>query len=138
VFTRSATNYSEGFRYVFHEIPVLGTFESNRRRAREIVLAAVLEQAAPIAAVQRELREAAQEYRLTFDDLESTVIMTVRDSGIELTGRLPVRYERVRAVEDAVWTHLLDGFTTEEHIDLAYPTVRTYFEGPLGIDRSED
>jgi len=137
VFTQSATNHSEGFRYVFHEIPVLVTFESDWRRAREIVLAAVQGQAAPTAEVQRELRETAQEYRLTFDGLEPTVIMTVRDSGIELTGRLAVRYERVRAVEDAVWTGVLDGFAVEEHIDLAYPTVRTYFEGAIGIEGRE-
>jgi hypothetical protein len=28
----------------------------------------------------------------------------------------------------------LRGFADHPNIDLAYPTVRTYFEGPIGID----
>ena len=137
VFTQAATNFSEGFRFILHEIPVLVTFESDWRRAREIVSEAVQDQAVPLAEVERELRTTAQEYRLSFDGLEPTVLMTVRDSGIELTGRLAVRYERARAVEDAVWSRVLDGFAAEESIDLAYPTVRTYFEGPIGIERGD-
>jgi hypothetical protein len=37
-----------------------------------------------------------------------------------------------------VWRYLLKAFAEHDDIDLAYPTVRTYFEGPLDVKRSDD
>jgi small-conductance mechanosensitive channel len=109
LFTEPAANYSEGFKYVFHEIAVLVTFESDWRRST------------------------SQEYRLTIDQVVPTVFTRVGDSGVEITGRLAVPYLETRAIEDAVWTDILDGFAAEPKVELAYPTVRTYFEGPVRI-----
>ncbi len=131
LFTEPATNYSEGFQYVFHEIPVLVTFESDWRRARDIVLAAVETHAAAPEKVAAELRATSQEYRLTFDQLAPAVFTRVGDSGVEISGRLAVPYQATRMIEDAVWTEILDGFGAEPDVELAYPTVRTYFEGPV-------
>jgi small-conductance mechanosensitive channel len=133
LFTEPAANYSEGFKYVFHEIAVLVTFESDWRRARDIVLETVQEHAAPLEEVAAELRSTSQEYRLTIDQVVPTVFTRVGDSGVEITGRLAVPYLETRAIEDAVWTDILDGFAAEPKVELAYPTVRTYFEGPVRI-----
>jgi hypothetical protein len=45
---------------------------------------------------------------------------------------VPVR--RRRDVNQKVWRGVLDAFAAEPTIELAYPTVRTYLQGPIRID----
>jgi small-conductance mechanosensitive channel len=137
VFTEVLANFTTGFQFLWHEIPVLITFESDWEAAEQIVLEAVQAHAPDMAdaRVRRELRETATEYQIRFTHLTPTVYLTVRDSGVLLTGRLLVPVRELRSVEQEVWKEILRGFAAHDHIDLAYPTVRTYFEGPIGLER---
>jgi small-conductance mechanosensitive channel len=141
VFTEPLTNYSEGFAYIWHEIPVLVTFESNWETAEQLVLDAVKEASAAISPGEaaQQLRQTATEYRFHITDLAPSTIVTVADSGILITGRLLVAARGGRrAAEQDVWRYLLKAFAEHDDIDLAYPTVRTYFEGPLDVKPSDD
>lgn len=71
VFTEPLTNYSEGFAYIWHEIPVLVTFESDWEAAEALVLEAVKEASAAISPdqVAQQLRQTATEYRFHITDL---------------------------------------------------------------------
>lgn len=135
-FTEPITNYSEGFEYIWHEIPVLVTFESDWEAAEGLVLAAVEEASAAISPerVSEQLRAAAAEYRLHLTDLAPTTIVTVEDSGILITGRLLVAARGGRRpAEQRVWRAILKSFAERDDIHFAYPTVRTYLEGPIQI-----
>jgi small-conductance mechanosensitive channel len=126
VFTETLANFTEGFRYVWHEIPVLITFESDWEAAERIIAEAI-EGQAPIASEMRamqELRETMVEYRIGDITLDPEVYLTVRDSGVLLTGRLLAEAYRLRAVDQAVWKSLLVAFKAHGGIDLAYPTER--------------
>ena len=138
-FTEPLANYTEGFRFVWHEIPVLITFESDWEAAEQIIREAV-EAAWPAAGsdqAMQELRVAATEYRLKLTELRPTVYLTVRDSGVLLSGRFLVDPRRIRGVEQDVWKAILRGFAETDDVALAYPTIRTHFEGPVQIDRAE-
>lgn len=137
VFTEPLTNYTEGFRYIWHEIPVLVTFESDWEAAEQLVLEAVQEASAAVSPerVAEELRQTASEYRFHITDLAPSVVVTVEDSGVLLTGRLLVAARGGRrAAEQKVWRALLRAFAARDDIDLAYPTVRTHLEGPIAIE----
>ncbi len=136
VFTNPLANFTEGFEYIWHEVPVLVTFESNWEAAEEIVRDAVEAHALDMSQVNatRQLREAATSYQIRFTHLTPTVYLTVRDSGVLLTGRLLVPVRALRDVEQAVWKDVLRAFASRSDIDLAYPTVRTYFEGPVRLE----
>jgi small-conductance mechanosensitive channel len=139
VFTEPLTNYSQGFAYIWHEIPVLVTFESDWEAAEALVLEAVQQASAVVSPdrVAEQLRQTATEYRFHITDLAPSTIVTAEDSGILITGRLLVAARGGRrAAEQAVWRHLLKAFADHDDIDLAYPTVRTYFEGPIDVKRS--
>lgn len=139
VFTEPLTNYSEGFAYIWHEIPVLVTFESDWEAAEALVLEAVKEASAAISPdqVAQQLRQTATEYRFHITDLAPSTIVTVEDSGILVTGRLLVAARGGRrAAEQKVWRYLLRALAENDAIDLAYPTVRTYFDGPVEVRRS--
>jgi small-conductance mechanosensitive channel len=134
VFTAPVANYTEGFDYIWHEVPVLVTFESDWERAK-IILREEIEQVSTgfDESALRRIREAARAYQIKIGALTPIVYLTVKDSGVLLTGRLLIPARQRRQVEDRVWRRVLTRFGDEAQIDLAYPTVRTYLSGPVDI-----
>jgi hypothetical protein len=139
LFKYPTANFTEGFYHIWHEIPVLVTFESDWKRAEELILEAV----APIALGEDELREqqriasSTRDYLITYKELKPTVYVTTRDSGILLTARLLVAARTRRGTDDSVWRTLLTSFAAEPSIDLAYPTGRTVITDPLRIESQD-
>ncbi|MDH3306738.1 MAG: mechanosensitive ion channel family protein [Acidimicrobiia bacterium] len=135
VFTNKIANYIEGLEYIWHEIPVLVTFESDWRAARSIIQDAVQANASDVEKSGAQIRRTARSYHIKLGKLTPIVYMTVRDSGVLLTGRYLVNPRARRSTEEHIWTAILDGFAAHEHIDLAYPTTRTYLQGPVQMQR---
>jgi small-conductance mechanosensitive channel len=126
-FTEPITNYTRGFPYVWNEIPILVTFESKWRDAKEILLQIARDRAEELSPdAERKVRQAAQEFMIFYSKLTPTVYTTVRDSGIELTIRYLVEPRRRRGSEEVLWEAILDAFDERDDIDFAYPTQRFY------------
>ena len=73
IFSESLANYTAEFPYIWHELPVLVTFESDWRRAKQILLRVVQEEAGSVveeakAAVHRASRKFLIFYRLLTPD----------------------------------------------------------------------
>jgi len=134
VFTSSIANFTEGFEYIWHEIPIMVTFESDWHKA-ETVIRKILQDVAPDISGEalKDIRRTAQEYRIKYGHVTPTVYVSAKDSGILLTARVLVPVRERRAVDQDIWRSVLDAFAEEPTIDLAYPTVRTYLQGPVGI-----
>ena len=128
LFRDSVANFTEGFHYIWHEIPVLVTFESDWRAAEQMVRSALDEVAIPedVARSTTERVSASRDYRINYSELTPNVYVSTRDSGVLLTGRVLVEARRRRGVEDAVWRSLLDAIYADDSVDLAYPTIRGY------------
>lgn len=135
VFNKEVANYTEGFGYIWHEIPVLITFESDWKLAEQL-MHDILEEDAPDVhgAAGARIRATARRYSIRVGTLTPTVYLTVRDSGVLLTARYLVEARTRRGREDRIWRSILDAFAAQDTIDLAYPTVRTYLEGPIRLD----
>lgn len=134
VFTTPIANYTEGFQYVWHEIPFLVTFESNWRTAREILNEALSAHAPKLdSTAEKQIRSTARRYQIRFGTITPIVYLTVKDSGVLLTGRFLVNPRARRSTEELLWASILDAIADEQSVELAYPTVRTYFEGTLPI-----
>lgn len=120
-------NYQIGFEYIWNEIPVLITFESNWKKAKillENIAHNDLEHLSEGA--QEQIRRAAEKYFIFYGALTPIVYTTVKDSGVLLTVRYLVNPRQKRATEQQIWEATLDAFDREEDIDLAYPTTRFY------------
>ncbi|MDJ0924111.1 MAG: mechanosensitive ion channel [Acidimicrobiia bacterium] len=137
VFTNPVANYTEGFEHIWHEIPVLVTFESNWEKARSIIREEIDKVSISDGHVLRRLRKAAREYQIKIGTLTPIVYLKVEDSGVLLTGRLLIPARERRLVDDRVWSAVLARFAEEDDIDLAYNTVRTFFAGPVSINHSD-
>jgi small-conductance mechanosensitive channel len=136
VFNTQVANYTEGFGFIWHEVPVLITFESDWRLAERLILE-VLEKDAPDVSgtAGARIRATARRYSIRVGTLTPTVYLTVRDSGVLLTARYLVEARTRRGREDRVWRSILEAFEQQPTVELAYPTVRTYFAGPIELDR---
>ncbi|MEN8375343.1 MAG: mechanosensitive ion channel family protein [Gemmatimonadota bacterium] len=128
VFTKPLANYVRGFRFIWHEIPVLLTFESDWKKAKTIlgeVLAEHAEKLTPDA--ERRLQVASRRYMIFYSALTPIVYTTVRDSGVLLTMRYLSDPRRRRGTEETMWEAILERFAEHPDVDFAYPTVR-YFD----------
>jgi small-conductance mechanosensitive channel len=140
LFNEQVANYTEGFEYIWVEIPVLITFESDRRRARKIIEGAVLAHAPNLEqSAGSRIRETARSYHIKVGALTPIVYLTVKDSGILLTGRFLLGVRQQRGVTEAIWEAILTALDDDPSVELAYPTTRTYLHGPIQIaaDRTE-
>ncbi len=128
LFRETVANFTEGFHYIWHEIPVLVTFESDWRLAEQMLREALGAVAIPEEVARRttERVSASRDYRISYSELTPNVYVSTRDSGVLLTGRVLVEARRRRGIEDAVWRSMLDAIEAEPTVDLAYPTIRGY------------
>ena len=128
VFKKSIANFTQGFDFIWDEIPVQVTFESDWKRARDILTEISNRIGQPMSAdAQEQIHRAAGRHMIVFKKLTPIVYTTVKDSGIMLTIRYltPPRQRRGNAAR--IWEAVLDAFAKEPKIDLAYPTQRAYF-----------
>jgi len=134
VFTDALINYTEGFSHIWDEIPVHITFESDWVKAEEM-MREVIDQHAPEveSSARNRIRETAKEYQIKIGKLTPIVYLSVGESGVILTARYLVEARRRRTVNSEMWRGILEAFSAEHRVDFAYPTVRTYLEGPITV-----
>lgn len=130
VFETAVANYTHGFPFIWNEINVLITFESNWRKLKRL-LAEIAEEHVDMLneKAQRSVREAASRYMIFYRNLTPVVYTDVKDSGVQLTLRFLCEPRRRRGIETAVWEAILDTIDREPDLDLAYPTMRIYKAG---------
>ena len=127
VFLEPQANYSSGFEYIWNEIKVLITFESNWTKAKT-----TLEDIIDIHTknvdlkVKQEILEASKNYMIYYKHLTPIVYTTVKESGIQLTMRYLCNPRRRRGSENEIWEKVLIQFNEQKDIDFAYPTTRFY------------
>jgi small-conductance mechanosensitive channel len=127
VFTESVVNHTGAFAYVWHEVAVVVTFESDWRAAKGVLLGVAADVADDLSPdAERTIRRAARDYFIFYSKLTPTVYTSVVGEGVELTLRYLVEPRRVRGSEQDVWEAVLDRFAARDDIDLAYPTTRMY------------
>ena len=135
VFTQAVANYTEGFAYIWDEIPVLITFESDYKLAKSLILDILVNDGPDIhGRAGQSIRETASKYSIKIGTLTPTVYVSVRESGILLTARYLVATRSRRGGEDRVWQAILDSFSEHDSINLAYPTIRTYLPDRIQLD----
>ena len=120
-------NYETGFEYLWNEIAVLITFESDWKKAKGLLLEIVQRKAGDLSeGIQRQIKLAAMQYLIYFKNLTPIVYTSVRDSGVLLTIRYIVKPRERRGSENDIWEAILEEFAKCGNIHLAYPTTRFY------------
>jgi small-conductance mechanosensitive channel len=130
VFTNVQANYNQEFPYIWNEISVLITFESDWRKAKEMFERIVdAEAGATSVSARKRFRIAARKFLLLDDNLDPSVYTSVRDSGVLLSMRYLCDPRERRVTEARIWEEVLKALATTPEIALAYPTTRFYNAG---------
>lgn len=130
VFTRQVANYTSDFEFIWNEVGVLVTFESDWKKAKEILKEVIEEVSAEfIEKATRQIDRASKSYLIEYRYLTPIVYTDVKDSGINLTMRYLTDPRRRRGTAQLIWEKILEEFENHDDIDFAYPTIR-YYDNP--------
>jgi len=136
VFTYSCLNYTQGFNFIWNEVAVTITFESNWQKAKDILLRIGQEQSAIRSEhAAEQIRSAARKFLIFYEKLSPIVWTSVADSGVVLTVRYLCEPRKRRSSTEKMWEEILKEFAGCDDIDFAYPTRRFYnnvLEGKSG------
>ena len=141
VFTGSLANYGKGFHFIWHEMPVLVTFESDWEKAK-IILDKIIKTESEKFKIDasKMIKEASKKFMIHKTSLDPIVYTTVEDSGVALTIRFLCEPRQRREIEQDIWESILLNFKNEMDIDFAYPTVRRFMnkeENKVVISKEE-
>lgn len=127
VFTEPQANYNAEFQYIWNEIPVLVTFESDWKKAKKILADIVNHHGILLSTeAEKQIKEAAKRFLIFYNKLTPIVYTSVKDSGVMLTMRYMCDPRERRSIEEKIWEDILNKFAECEDIDFAYPTQRFY------------
>ncbi len=116
---------------MWHEIPVVITFESDWRRAKMLLLEMVAEASVETSQVAAEYsRKEASGMLISPGTVTATVYTSVLDHGICLSMRFLTDPRQRRGFDQTLWEGALDIMSNEPNIELAYPTQRL-----VGLER---
>ncbi len=127
VFLEPQANYSSGFEYIWNEIKVLITFESNWTNAKSILEDIINEHSKNVdLKAKKEILEATKNFMIYYKHLTPIIYTSVKEHGVELTMRYLCNPRRRRGSENEIWENVLIQFNAQEDINFAYPTTRFY------------
>ena len=127
VFKRPTCNYTQGFNFIWNELPVTITFESNWKKAKELLTEiAIKHSAVKSEHAAAQIRQAAKRFMIFYQHLTPIVWTSVAAYGVTLTIRYLCSPRNRRSTAGAMWEEILQEFAKCDDIDLAYPTTRYY------------
>ncbi len=137
VFAETQANYSRGFNFIWNEIPVLVTFESDWQKAKKILQDIADDHSdGTQKRAEYHLKKATEKYMIYYSKLTPKVYTDVKDSGVLLTIRYLCTPPQRRDSKEQIWEQILLQFAPQADIDFAYPTSRRFdhtFEGKQAI-----
>lgn len=135
IFSQGLVNYSHGFPYIWNEIPVTVTFESDWQKAKDILEKIAKKHGETVSqSAEKELRKTSHKFLIHEHRFKPRVYTEVKDNGILLALRYMCAPHERRATVHAIWEDILTQFDQHDDIALAYPTTRIYREPEEGVE----
>lgn len=138
VFTQAQTNYNYAFPFLWNEVQVHITFESNWQKAKDILQGIANRCSVELSeSAEQRVRRESQRHLIFYQNFEPKVFTKVRENGIQLTIRYLCNLNGRRESENQLWEEVLQLFKRTPDIRFAYPTTRFYqapgdqLQGPL-------
>lgn len=127
ILNKNLANYTAGFEYIWNEISLIITFESNWEKAKSILETIINKEAETVSLnANLEIQKASRKFMVYYKHLTPIVYMKIGDSGIIFTLRYLTHPRYRRGTEQQIWKKVLTEFSHHRDIDFAYPTTRFY------------
>jgi small-conductance mechanosensitive channel len=125
IFRESLANYTRYFPYIWHEIPVQLTLESDWRTAKELLTEILQRQVGDVVSeAEKQTIYAQKKFTVKYGKLTPIVYTDVDMSGIRLTLRFLVDARQRRGTTNRIWEDVLTTLVPHPHIQLTYPPQR--------------
>ena len=125
VFTSVLTNYGQGFQYMWSELSITLTFESNWQKAKREFLEIADTFAEKLdTEAETQLRESAKKYMIYYTKLTPIVYTSMVSEGIVLTIRFLCEPQQKRTTNERLVEAILKYVSSEPDIHFAYATNR--------------
>jgi small-conductance mechanosensitive channel len=125
LFQEPLANFTRAFPYLWNEVSVPVTFESNWREAKRLLLA-IAERHSLDPEQEAKILSESQHYMIFYSTLRPTVYTRGGEYGVILTVRYICGARARRGTAQAIWEDVLDAFADRGDIDFAYPTRRLF------------
>ena len=127
VLDKTIINFTETFPYIWIELPILITFESNWQDAKVALQKIADDHSQKISANAKEkIKDASKHYMIYYKKLTPIIYTSLDSCGVLLTMRLLVEPHKRRNCEHDIWEDVLVEFAQHKDISFAYPTQRFY------------
>lgn len=127
VFKEVFANYSQGFPYIWNEIPILVTYESDWQKARGILQEIITRHAPDVGDdMKKYARHITNRFVISYGNTSPIVYTQIASSGVLLTMRYLVAPRQRRNSENAIYEDILREFANHWDIDFAYETTREF------------
>jgi small-conductance mechanosensitive channel len=137
VFKQSVSNYEEAFGYIWNELEIVVSFESDWRVAKQKLEQLVSKHTTELTDEDvARIAARADDYHIRIGKLTPVVWTSVVDHGVKLTVRYMCRARDRRRSTSELWERILDAFHDVANVDFAYPTTRRFDnarEGKSGL-----
>lgn len=125
VFQQTVANYTQGFQFIWHEVPVTITFESNWEKAHRLLSdLAAQHSRTDVEEAKRQVEDTSTRFMVYYRRFTPIVWLRVVPHGVMLTLRYLCESRRRRSSESELWMHVLRLIRESDDIELAYPTQR--------------
>lgn len=133
VFIESQANYSQGFNYIWNEQVIFITLDSDYKKAKsllmEILNSLLLDE---IVAAEAEFKRARDKHLIVYSQFTPTVYLDITERGVQIAMRYLCNPRKRRMIHHAITEAILESFSQEEHIHLAYPTTTIQYKPKAG------
>ena len=136
IFQKQLANYTSGFEYIWNEITLTITFESNWQKTKVILENIIKKESEKVIPhVNKVVKKATQKFMIHYQHLTPIVYIKTNDFGVIFTLRYLINPRNRRSSENKIWHDILVELAKHRDIDFAYPTQRFYnnvVEGNIG------
>ncbi|MBF0253220.1 MAG: mechanosensitive ion channel [Candidatus Omnitrophica bacterium] len=125
VFKKEQYNYNKGFEFIWNEMKILLTYESDWKKGEEILLKHANELGiGKEEIVKRKISNMTRSYMIKFGKLTPIVYVDIKESGVLLTLRYLTEARKRRITQDELNRKILEDFRKEKNVKFAYSTRR--------------
>lgn len=129
IFTKPFFNYTSGFNALWDEINILITYDSDKDRAKEIILKIANESMDKkiFGAIKRQKKEMSKKYAIKSGKLTPIIYFSIKESGVQIELRYLSYVRKRRNLNNIISEKIYDAFLNEPNIEFAYPSQKIFY-----------
>jgi small-conductance mechanosensitive channel len=120
VFNHPVINYVRGFKYIWNEMKLKITLDSDIVMAKKILYEIIDKNIKEdiIEKMENQVEDASKDYRIYFNKLEPIIYTSINDGCIEMYLRFLVHPRKYRNIENNIWCDIIKEFKNNKNINL--------------------